>query len=74
MDMRGTEMTDRVHSFLVVLEDDIREDDMKYTIMAIHQIKGVIKVIPNVQDTNETVAEVRIRTRLLNRMLKILED
>jgi hypothetical protein len=39
-------MTDRHAAYLVVLENDIREDDAETTISALRQIKGVIDVQP----------------------------
>jgi hypothetical protein len=65
-------MTDRFNSFIVVLDRDLREDDAAATIAALEQIKGVIKVTPNVVDMESIVAESRVRNELGRKLWEIL--
>ncbi len=46
-------MTDRYAGFVVVLDEDVREDDAQATINAIRQIKGVLGVEPVGADINQ---------------------
>ncbi len=43
-------MTERYSGFVVVLDEDRREDDSEAIIQAIRQLKGVLKVEPVVSD------------------------
>lgn len=52
-------MTDRVHSFTVVLAKDRRIDDAQAVMKAIRQFKGVISVTPNVSDIESHIATQR---------------
>ena len=66
-------MTDRYNAFIVVLENDIRDDDAEATIKAIEQIKGVIRVTPYISDLTETIAESRVKHELFNKIFEILK-
>jgi hypothetical protein len=65
-------MTDRLNGLYVVLDQDIREDDAEATIAAIKQIKGVLSVTPNVAGFDEHIAEVRIKSELSQKLLRVL--
>ncbi|MCK9596671.1 hypothetical protein M0R19_05765 [Candidatus Pacearchaeota archaeon] len=65
-------MTDRYNSFIVVLEQDIRSDDAKKTTKAIEQIKGVLKVTPNIVDVSDIVAESRAEQELANKLFDVI--
>ncbi len=54
-------MTERVHSFVVVLDHDMRTDDVEATLGALRQIKNVISVKPNVSTSESLMAEDRAR-------------
>jgi len=66
-------MTDRYNAFIVILENDIREDDAEATIKAIEQIKGVLRVTPNNVDLTESIAEIRVKRELYSKIIEILE-
>jgi hypothetical protein len=68
-------MTDRHAAYLVVLEDDIREDDAEATLNALMQIKGVIGVQP-VSDAGAEIMIARIResTRWQHRVFELLRE
>ena len=65
-------MTDRYNAFIVILENDIREDDAEATIKAIEQIKGVLRVTPNNVDLTESIAETRVKRELYGKIIDIL--
>ena len=62
-------MTDRFHSLTVVLEKDIREDDVQPLMNAIRQMRGVIAVDGHVADFATHMAEQRARTSVGNAVL-----
>ncbi len=70
----GAEVTDRVHSITVVLDQDIRVDDVQPIVDAIRMLRGVIAAKPNVRDLGAYVAEQRVRVELRERLWKALED
>jgi uncharacterized protein (DUF1499 family) len=58
----------------VVLDRDIREDDAESTINALKQIKGVISVVPNVANIEETIAYRRLQNEYREKLFKLFED
>ncbi len=67
-------MTDRYHSFTVMLEHDIREDDAEDTIKAIRQLRGVLHVTGNVASPEASVQRMRARREIQDAILKVLRD
>lgn len=67
-------MTDRVNAFIVVLEHDIREDELHPTLLALQQIKGVVQVIPHVPTMESAIAETRARRDLWEKVFRVFED
>lgn len=65
-------MTDRFHSFTVVLDKDVREDDAEDTINAIKQIRGVLSVEGNVADIDSHVAEERVHRELGKKLMAVI--
>lgn len=55
-------MTDRVQSFLVALERDIRIDDAEPIRQALVQIRGVVGVEPVLADSESQTSDLRMRT------------
>lgn len=70
----GIKMTDRYSGFIVVLEKDLRQDDAEDTIKAIKQIKGVLRVAPQISDYALLAAYSRARQELIERLWKVLEE
>lgn len=66
-------MTDRYHSFTVVLEEDIRKDDAEYLMNAIRCLKHVVDVSGNVSDPNIYVAHIRARSELSKKLWEVLK-
>lgn len=62
-------MTDRIHSITLVLDKDIRDDDVEPLLTACQQLRHVISVTENVSDAYEVhVAEQRVRHRVVLEM------
>jgi hypothetical protein len=66
-------MTDRYNAFIVILEKDIRDDDAEDTITALKQIKGVLKVVPNVADADEAIARARVKQEIVEKIWQALK-
>lgn len=56
-------MTDRHAGYVVVLEENIREDDAAATITALRMVKGVVDVRPVVGDLDLAIASSRVDER-----------
>ena len=65
-------MTDRYHSFVVVLDKDLRSDDAEATLVALRQIRGVIDVVPQITNVESLMAESRAETDLRSKILEAL--
>jgi hypothetical protein len=65
-------MTARVNMLFVVLEKDIRIDDIVPLQKAIEQMKGVLKVDTNISTPTDWVAESRVRTELGKKLMNII--
>lgn len=66
-------MTDRIHSLTVVLEQNIREDDVQGLIDAIARLRHVLSVRPHVANIETHMAEERARTILTHKILEALK-
>jgi len=66
-------MTDRISSFVVVLAEDMRVDEIKHVLNAIGMVKGVIKVTPNVAKHEDVVAHARIARGLKDELHKAID-
>jgi len=67
-------MTDRVHSLTVVLEKDIRVDDVEPLIQAIAQMRGVLTVSGIVSNADSWMAERRARSMLTRKLFDVLRE
>lgn len=67
-------MTDRHSGYIVILEDDVREDDAEATLQAIRQVKRVIDVRPIVSDTMQEIATSRAKWEIRNKIDQIFKD
>ncbi len=66
-------MTDRIDSFTVILQEDLRADDAQATIDAIEQLRGVLSVKPHIRSGLEyAVAETRVKSDLFAQITEIL--
>jgi len=63
-----------VSSYIVVLEENVRDEQAEHTLNAIRMVKGVLSVVPNQADlVAEIVAEERLRTELLTKVIDLFK-
>lgn len=65
-------MTDRHSGYIVVLDNNIREDAAQATLAAIAQIKGVLTVTPQVADAASMIAEARAENAVKERIINAI--
>ena len=65
-------MTD-IKALTIVLEHDVRNDDIVSLITAITQLRGVLSVESHVAEIDSHVAERRAKNDLIKRLFKILK-
>jgi hypothetical protein len=65
-------MTDRVNGLFVTLSHDVREDDIKPLVGAICQMRGVAAVGVRVADFSDTIAQMRVRNELTQKLFDVL--
>lgn len=65
-------MTDRVHSLIVVLDHDIRVDDVESITNAIGMLKGVLTVSGKISDLTSHMAEERARYELGQKIFDVV--
>jgi 3,4-dihydroxy-2-butanone 4-phosphate synthase len=68
-------MTTRHGGYVVVLEDDIREDDAKLIINALKCIKGVLSVQPieGGQTIGEVIAASRVSAQWRDQLVNLIQ-
>ena len=66
-------MTDRINAFVVVLDRDVRDDDVEATRKAIMQIKGVVSVDNNVTDISDSVARSRMKSEMTEHLYELIK-
>ena len=64
-------MSDRVNSLLVILDKDMRDDDVQALVDAIRMMKNVNSVSMNVSDPDTQVAVMR--SRVNNALLDLIK-
>jgi hypothetical protein len=68
-------MTDRYNALLVVLESDVREDDLAALVQAISQFRGVISVKPRGRtDHHHVIARMQERNEIRKKLWQVLND
>lgn len=67
-------MTDRHSAYIVVLNNDVREDDAEHIINALRMVKGVAAVDPVVTDYDEHIARTRVDREWREKIYKLLEN
>jgi hypothetical protein len=65
-------MTDRISSLTVVLEVDMRDDDVAPLVAAIERLRGVLTVTGRVVDSCDFIAESRVRSELGGKLWDVL--
>lgn len=67
-------MTDRHAAYIVVLDDDVREDDAEAIINALRMVKGVMTVEPVVNSYDQHIATARAKDWWHDRILNLLKE
>jgi hypothetical protein len=67
-------MSDRYNYLTVVLERDLKDEDVEPLIEAIKQFRSVLSVTPNVVDTAALLAEARARNELIQKLWHVLHE
>ena len=65
-------MSDRINALTVVLEKDMKDEDVRQVVQAIKMIKNVLKVKTNIVDINSYCAEQRVRAELHKSLFAVL--
>jgi hypothetical protein len=58
----------------VVLADDIRIDDLEGLMIGIRQMRGVLKVVPEVTGLDDFVADMRAKTEIKQKIYDVLRE
>ncbi len=66
-------MTDRVNALLVVLEANVRDDDIEPLVEAIRQMRNVQSVELNVADADAYIAESRAKIQIISEINLLLQ-
>lgn len=66
-------MSDRINAFTIVLDKDIKNEDVQDLLTALKMLKGVISVTPNVADISDHIAQMRERARINHELIKIID-
>ena len=67
-------MTDRVHSLIVVLKEDVRVDDVEHLAAAIRMFSQVLSVDPVVADHHSWMAEQRASRKWYLKIRELLDE
>ena len=67
-------MTDRIHSLTLVLEENIRIDDMTDLLAACRALKHVVSVGTNVADSESYMAQERARNAMFSLLLDTVNN
>lgn len=66
-------MTDRINAFTVVLDHDIRDDDVEPLLTAIRMLRGVLSVTPHVADHTAHVVRERVNHEWINKLYNLID-
>jgi hypothetical protein len=66
-------MTERVNSFLVVLDKDRRVDSIDTVVIALSMVSGVVSVTPMVTDYVDEVSRRRLRSELKSKLYDAID-
>jgi hypothetical protein len=67
-------MTDRHAAYIVVLEENIREDDAEATLTALRMISGVVGVTPVISSYEQLIARERRDELWADALLKLIRS
>jgi len=67
-------VTDRIHALTLILDDPVRDDDVKHLIAACRMLRGVIRVERHIATSETYTAEARARQKLLDDILHYVTE
>lgn len=67
-------MTDRISRLTVILERDVRDDDIVPLLGAIRQMRGVLRVEQHVADPGELLAYARVGHEWTDKLLALIKE
>jgi len=67
-------MTDRIKGLTVILEKDVREDDLEVFIQAISLMKGVQQVIPREANHEDIIQEMRTKSDMKSKIYEFIKN
>lgn len=67
-------MSDRINGFVVILDNNYKDEEIEQTIKAIEQIKGVIAVKPNIVTTDDYIAKERTKIEIANKIYELAQQ
>ena len=67
-------MTDRIHALTVVLDRDMRDDDVECVVDAIRMIRFVASIDTHVTDLRDHQARVRVNREWLDGLREFMND
>jgi len=67
-------MTDRHAGYVVILDQNIREDDAEFILNAIRMIKGVADVKPVVASAEQQIAEGRAHMKMREKLIDFIKS
>jgi len=67
-------MTDRINAMIVVLEEDIRSDDVESLVNAIRHLRGVANVKPHVASYEDVIARERVRSEIGGKLFDAIRE
>lgn len=65
-------MTDRVRALTVILEKDMREDDIQYLANAIQMFRWVAKVEMRPVNSNDVIAKIQAQNEIRQSLLDVI--
>jgi hypothetical protein len=66
-------VTDRANGIVVVLDHDIRVDDLERIIGAIEMINGVVRAKANIADPSNFIVRERVKSEMRRKIFDALE-
>lgn len=67
-------MTDRHCAYIIILDQDLREDDAQVTLQTLQMIKGVVSVRPVVSEINTLVARARVVQEVREKLYAVINS
>ncbi len=67
-------MTDRHAAYIVVLDENLREDDAENVITALGMVKGVATVEPVVASRDQHIAKARMKEDVVGKLYVVIRD